>query len=276
VAALHATAPREARVLVLGEASWESRFLIAALEEAGWPVDVGVTLSPKVTITQGDTRSPSRSRHAVVIGLPGAPAAAVTALPAFVRAGGGLIIVGEAARIASLASLRAGAPGTTVTGEAGAEASSSPQHGLDLTPIGALTAGTVTLEDRDGRTSVAARRVGAGRVVQVGYENSWLWRMAGNDDAPVAHRRWWTSLVASVVSLRAPAPDFQLDAEHDTLDAAPLAALARDVGLPTIRTGSVTSASHSWIASLDLRWLLAFALLLFVASWTLRRWRGLV
>ena len=139
----------------------------------------------------------------------------------------------------------------------------------------ALSEGSVTLESRDGNAAVVARRIGAGRVVQVGYDNSWLWRMAGNDDAPVAHRRWWTAILSGVVPLRAPASRLVRDPAHDTLDAAPIAALARDIGMPEVRTARVMSVSPSLASQLDLRWLLALALVSLVASWTLRRWRGL-
>ncbi len=270
------TEPADASVLVLGTATWESRFLIAALEEAGWLVDAAVSLSPKVTITQGATRTPSRGRHAVVVLLPGAPTAAVSALPGFVRGGGGLVIVGEAARMTGLASLRVGAPGTTISGEAGAEASDEPRHGLDLVPIASLTSGSIALESRDGRVAVAARRVGAGRVLQVGYDNTWLWRMGGDDDSPEAHRRWWSTLLSGLVPVRGPTRGVAITPEHDTLDAAPVAALARDLGLPVIRTASSGMApAATMIESFDPRWLLACALLTLVASWTLRRWRGL-
>jgi len=279
-ASLGARLPDAARVLVAGGASWESRFLIAALEEAGWLVDASIVLSPKVTISQGTERTPSRDRHAVVVVLPGTPSSVTAALPQFVRAGGGVLIVGEAARIASLGAIRAGAPGATIAGAVGAESSSEPRHGLDLVPITSLADGGVPLEARDGRTAIAARRVGAGRVVQVGYENSWLWRMAGDDDAPGAHRRWWTSLLSGIVPLSAPVSRGPADVEHDTLDAAPVAALARELGLPQVRAEPLASvASHTMAASvlqmLDVRWLLAAILLSLVASWTLRRWRGL-
>ncbi len=274
VMSLRAGSPDAARVLVLGDATWESRFLVSTLEEAGWPVDMAVTLSPRVTISQGAARAPVRNRHAIVVLLQGAPASSIAALPQFVRDGGGLVIVGEAARNAGLASLRAGAPGATIAGELGAEASTEPRHGLDLVPVASLAAGSITLESRDGRVAVAARRVGAGRVLQVGYDNSWLWRMAGNDDAPVAHRRWWTTLLSSVVPLSVPLTH-NLSAEHDTVDAAPVAALARDLGLPAIGTATLAPVRENWRASLDPRWLLALALLSLVASWTLRRWRGL-
>ena len=142
-------------------------------------------------------------------------------------------------------------------------------------PIAALAAAAVALESRDGKVAVAARRVGAGRVIQVGYDNSWLWRMAGNDDAPVAHRRWWTALLSSVVPMAAPVSRVVLDPSHDTLDAAPIAALARDFGLPAVRVQSAGVNSRSFVEYLDPRWLLALALLSLVASWTLRRFRGL-
>lgn len=274
-----ARVPDSARVLVVGGVSWESRFLVAALEEAGWPVEASIVLSPKVTIGQGTVRTPSRRRHAIVVVLPGAPSSVTAALPQFVRAGGGVVIVGDAARLASLSSIRAGAPGEMVSGEAGAEQSAEPRHGLDLVPIMSLTDGSVPLESLDGRTAIAARRIGAGRVVQVGYENSWLWRMAGADDAPVAHRRWWSALLSGVVPQAAPLHRGPTDAEHDTLDAAPLATLAGTLGLPQVRAEplaavkSRTLAAAVW-ALLDARWLLSLAVLSLVASWTLRRWRG--
>lgn len=274
MASLSAGAPAEARVFVIGNATWESRFLIAALEEAGWPVDAAVTVSPRVTIGQGVARTPSRVRHAVVVLLPGAPASAVSALPAFVRDGGGLVLVGDAARIAGLAGLRAGAPGRTISGELGSEASDEPRHGLDLVPIMSLAPDAVVLEARDTYTAVAARRVGAGRVLQVGYENSWLWRMAGDDDAPVAHRRWWSSLLAGVVPMRAPTSQHAADATLDTLNAAPVAALVRDLGAPIVRAHSVTPVRRNLHAILSPPWLLATTLLALVAAWIIRRWRG--
>ena len=275
VSPLVARAPQIARVLVLGDATWESRFLIAALEEAGWPVDAAVSLSPKVTVTSGSGRVPSRDRQSIVVLLPGAPSSAIAVLPEFVRNGGGLVIVGGAARSAGVALLRAGAPGASVDGEVGAEAGNDARHGLQLLPVMTLAEGGVPLELRDGRIAVAARRVGAGRVVQVGYQNSWLWRMAGNDDAPNAHRRWWTDILSGVVPQTAPVKRAILDAEHDTLDAAPIAALARDVGVPVITPTAVRTMSRTFSASLDSRWLLAIAVVSLLASWALRRWRGL-
>jgi hypothetical protein len=111
-------------------------------------------------------------------------------------------------------------------------------------------------------------------VVQVGYANSWFWRMAGDDAAPAMHRRWWSSLLASVVSLSAPVPQVTLAADVDTLSAAPVAALARELGLPALRDLIATSQARDVRSSLNLQWLLLAALMSLIVSWTLRRWRG--
>ena len=42
-------------------------------------------------------------------------------------------------------------------------------------------------------SSLAARRAGAGRVVQLGYDETWRWRLAGSGDAPTAHRDYWST-----------------------------------------------------------------------------------
>ena len=275
VAPLRAANPATARVFVAGDATWESRFLVAALEEAGWPVDVAITLSPRVVVAQGEARRPTRTRHAIVIALPGASPAVLSSLPAFARSGGGVVLVGEVARSASLASLRAGTPGAARSGEVGAEASDHPRDGLDVVPLASLARDAVALEMRDGMTTVAARRVGAGRVLQVGYDNSWLWRMAGNDDAPVAHRRWWTALLSGLVPLSAPVAHAPAMTDSLGADAAPVAAMARDVGLPAVQSARLASDSASFVASLDLRLLLILSLISLVASWAARRWRGL-
>ena len=74
--------------------------------------------------------------------------------------------------------------------------------------------------------------------------------------------------------MAAPVSRVVLDPSHDTLDAAPLAALARDLGLPAVRMRSAAVSSRSFVEHLDPQWLLALALLSLVASWTLRRFRG--
>jgi len=78
------------------------------------------------------------------------------------------------------------------------------------------------------------------------------------------------------VPLSAPVSRIMTAAESDTLTAAPVAALASALGLPTVRDAGVTSSRRDVRASLDLRWLLCAGLVSLVASWVLRRWRGLV
>jgi hypothetical protein len=261
------------RVLVAGAAGWESRFVVTALEEAGWGVDAALAVAPTVVVRQGEPVL-ANTRHVAAIVLPGAPPSVLRAVPAFVRAGGGAVLVGDAAREGAAVAVRAGVPGVVRPGEAGMEASDDePRHGLDLVPIASLVRGGVALESRDGATAVAARRVGAGRVLQVGYADSWRWRMAGAESAPVAHRRWWSALVASVVSPPMPAAP-RASPLHDTLDAAPIAALAASLPLPRVAPppAPVVRAA-AWLP--DARALAVAALVAFTLAWALRRRGGL-
>src|SRR5215207_3304329 len=45
--------PRLGRVLVLGRAGWESKFVVAALEERGWAVSARMPVAPTVVVAQG-------------------------------------------------------------------------------------------------------------------------------------------------------------------------------------------------------------------------------
>jgi hypothetical protein len=263
-----------ARIVVAGEAGWEARFVVAALEEAGWRVDAALAVAPTVIVRQGDV-APSLARHAAVVLLPGAPDAIVRAVPAFVRAGGGVVVVGDAARAPALASLRGGTPGPLVRGEAGMEASEDePRHGLDLVPVVALGASSVALETRDGAVAVAARRAGAGRVVQVGYVDSWRWRMGGADGAPEGHRRWWSATVASVAATPLPARETPSPLA-DTLDPAPVAALAAHLALPRIAAAPPAPDVPPGDRLPPARWLALAALVGVTSAWALRRRLGL-
>ncbi|MCU0624909.1 MAG: hypothetical protein MUF21_00240 [Gemmatimonadaceae bacterium] len=258
------------RVLVAGRAGWESRFVIAALEEAGWQVDALLDVAPTVAVRQGSTQLDS-ARHAAVIALDGAAPAVLRAIPDFVRGGGGAVLVGSAAASGALLGVRAGAPGARVRGEAGAEASEDePRHGLDLVPV-VTGARAVPIESRDGAIAIAAARHVAGRVVQVGYEDSWRWRMAGADDAPAAHRRWWSALVAGVARTP-PLAHTVRDVLHDSLDAAPVATLAATIGLPRVVAAPVAPARAPWRP--EPRLLAVIALLSLAGAWVLRRLAG--
>jgi hypothetical protein len=87
--------------------------------------------------------------------------------------------------------------------------------------VSSPSADAVVLESRDGVAMIAARRLDAGRVMQVGYDETWRWRMAGGDESTAAHREWWSRLVAAV----AYAPLVPRESRPTTIDETPLASL---------------------------------------------------
>ncbi len=120
------------------------------------------------------------------------------------------------------------------------------------------------LESRDGRVIAAARRAGTGRVVQLGYDDTWRWRLGGAGDAPAAHRAFWSSVVSSA-AYRAATPI----AAGQGGDAAPLASLYHDLGAPT---PPVAATFH---VTPGLRWWMFAALAaLLLTEWASRRLRG--
>jgi hypothetical protein len=124
----------------------------------------------------------------------------------------------------------------------------------------------VPLESRDGRVIAAARRAGAGRVVQLGYDETWRWRLAGTGDAPAAHRDYWSAVV-SAASYRATKPIESAAARAG--DAAPLASLYADLGAP-----SAPHAAPLHIGAGVRWWMFALLALLLLAEWGSRRLRG--
>jgi hypothetical protein len=197
-----ATASRDSAVLrpvvVLGTAGWEAKFTIAALEEAGWRVAARLRVAPGVEVTQGDLGPIDTARYSAVIALDSSAAATGSTFARYARSGGGVVLAGNAGRAAGLASIAPGNLGSRLAGVAGAVASEKPRSGLAAFTVASLRADAVPLEPRGEATVVAARRVGAGRVLQMGYDETWRWRMSGGDEAVRAHREWWSRVVASV------------------------------------------------------------------------------
>jgi hypothetical protein len=217
-------------VLVLGTAGWESKFTIAALEERGWRVASRVRVAPNVEVTQGPLGAIDTSRYSAVVLLDSSAATSAAAIARYVRDGGGVILAGVAVRGGGVAGLAAGGMGRRVAGVAGAVTSATPRSGLGVFPVASLEADAVPLESRDDAVTVAARRVGAGRVIQLGYDETWRWRMAGGDEAAAAHREWWSRLVSSV----AYAPLVRRASAGDVaIDVAPLASLIDALGGPS-------------------------------------------
>ena len=266
------TIPRDSvtllKVLVVGNAGWESKFVIAALEEDGWKVDAFVAVAPGVGVTQGSIAAIDTSRYSAVVALDNAAAPYASRITDFVRSGGGIVIAPAAAALDAMSSLREGSVGPVSQVARGILANSSVSLAtLALSPITELKSDAVPLDRRPGAVAVAARRVGAGRALQVGYEDTWRWRMGGVENSSRDHRAWWTGLVSSVAYarrtplVRPPLP----------VDDAPVAELVASIGPRSAGSGvarQTVNPTH-WLAWLFT--LLSLAVIVEVAS---RRLRG--
>lgn len=256
------------RIVVLGRPSWETKFVIAALEERGWLVDARIPLSPDTAMVQGVPIRLDTSRVAAVVALDEAAVRAATALTAFVRQGGGVILGPAAAADRNFAALRVGAPGSRMLPAMLEVGVADPRRALGLRPITSLAPDAIPLEQRGGAVAVAAHRVGSGRIVQVGYEESWRWRMSGPEGAVAAHRRWWSGLVASV-AYRATLPVAGTVPSHD----APLARMVARLGPADSALRAPGGQGGRRVRWPDW-WLCALGLGALLAEWASRRLRG--
>jgi hypothetical protein len=186
------------RLLVLGAATWESKFVVAALEEQGWKVDAEFRLSPKTDVTQGSIGSIDTADYAAVIVMDPSAARYANRIIPYVRRGGGLLLTDRTAITPAFAMVAAGRSGPLRVENELRSADTAPLRTLALAPIVNLKEDAVALQYRDKLPTVVARRVGLGRVVQIGYRDVWRWRMGGGDGALAAHREWWATLVAGV------------------------------------------------------------------------------
>jgi hypothetical protein len=269
-----AAAPR--RVRLLAEAGWDARFTLLALEEAGWTVDAAFAIAPRVRVNAGQPESLDTARYAAVVALDSSAWSQASAIARFVRDGGGLVLLSDAADGAPAVLPRAGAVGTRTEGVPGALRTAAPREGLAFHPFARLEPESVVLErsTRAGAPpSVVARRIEAGRVVQVAWGSTWEWRMLGDDASLDAHRDWWRLLLQraaaggdSVPVVEGPWPG----------DAAPLADLVARVGAPGSSSGRVPDGAAdagSTSRPPDPRLLLLAAAAL-LAEWWSRRLRG--
>jgi hypothetical protein len=165
--------------------------------------------------------------------------------------------------VPALRAIAPGRAGARVPAVSISFASATPRRALGFFPVLSLASDAVALESRDGRIAAAARRVGAGRVVQLGYDETWRWRLAGTGDAPAAHRDYWSSVVAAAAYRATTRAAATLD------DAAPLASLHAALGEPTAARGTpaFVGARLPW-------WMLAALAALLLAEWGSRRLRG--
>ncbi|SRR5579883_270308 len=213
-------------LLVAGPAGWETKFLVRALEEDGWAVDTRLTVAPRAVVGQGAAPVLDTARYAAVIVVDRPATLDAAALGRYARSGGGVILVGEAP--SAFPDVAVGPLGPRLPGRRVIPAS-DPRGALAADPIAGLRRGATATDRRGegGLVTGAVRRLGGGRVLQIGYEDSWRWRLAGGDSGMAAHRRWWASQVSGVAY--APALPRALSSDRDP---APLASWIARFGAP--------------------------------------------
>lgn len=250
--------------VVLGRAEWEARFVVSALEERGWVVDARLAVAPGIAVTQGNALPLDTARQAVVIALDSLAPADAAAVARFVGNGGGAVLSAAAAHSVPL--LAVGRVGARVRAPQITFTARNPRRALSLDPI--LPRGdAIVLERQGGDVVLAARRVGAGRVVQVGYDETWRWRMAALGDAVDEHREWWAGIVAAAAYRSVTG-----DGRRETgVNPAPLASLVAALG-PASPVGAASAQLPDLRRFLPVAALLMFGCLL--AEWASRRLRG--
>jgi hypothetical protein len=248
------------RVLVAGAANWESKFVIAALEESGWIVDAYLFLAPDHDVVQGMPGTLDTTRYAAAVLTDSAGADWARGVETFVRAGGGVVLAGDASAAPRVAQLLAWRAGKHEMAPLGTLAGDSTWRGLSRVPLAVNGAHALVIEKRGDNAGLVARRYFAGRVVGVGYDQTWRWRMAGGDSSRVEHREWWSRIVASVTR-----------ESGASAGSAPLVALFDALGAPS----SAVRATPVPLTPPFLSGLLgAIALAALLSEWLLRRARG--
>jgi hypothetical protein len=265
------TIPRDSvvlhKVLVIGDANWESKFVVAALEEAGWKVDALIRVAPSVDVTQGAKAAIDTSGYSAVVALDGSASPYANLLADYAQSGGGVVLAPQAAAADGMSALKIGAVGQPPSDARAIQASGAVSLAtLSLAPITSLHADAVPLEKRGSSIAVAARRTGAGRILQLGYEDTWRWRMGGSDGAIRDHRMWWSGLLSSVAY--APRVPRMVETQQDE---APVASLVASIGPRTDESAGANLGASRSHRMVWLFLLLAAALISEIAS---RRMRG--
>ena len=257
---------RIGRVLVIGAANWETKFVTAALEEDGWKVDADIRVAPGVSVSQGASAQIDTARYSAVIALDGSAAARASDIVRYAASGGGVILAGTTPSLEAFADIRPGVAGRIESPSATeAEPGAVTLASLSVYPVVSLRSDAVRLASQNGVVVAAARRHLAGRVFQAGYVDTWRWRMSGANDSPAEHREWWTRAVASVA--------YAPTVKHSTIaaDDAPYARLIASLGLPSSQPGSSLASAAG---SISLWLLFAILSLSLLGEWASRRLRG--
>jgi hypothetical protein len=257
-------------VLLLSEAGWEAKFVMAALEERGWKVHAQLALGPGGDLLQGPAALRlDTANYAAVIALDSLALRFTSGIRRYVQDGGGLVAAGEGAALRALAPvLPATASGTpTDPGPFATDSGGSPREALALVGLGNLSPDAIALEHLGSAVAVAAWRMGEGRVAQVGFHDTWRWRMASSDVHAVdEHREWWSILVSSV----AYAPRTELGGGYHA-EPTPLASLIAAIGPATPETHQ---PSPGWGDPRFIPWFAAIAFAALLLEWLSRRLRG--
>jgi hypothetical protein len=261
-------------VVVVGRASWEGKFVVAALEERGWRVTGRWTVAPSVDVAQGSVVFDT-SEVSAVVALDSSAASLAGAIERFVRSGGGLVIAGSAGLAPNFASLAPAASAQRIAPRAVAS-DTLDRASAGFYALTSLRGDAIPLERRENRIAVAARRVQAGRVIQVGFDESWRWRMAGAPGAEASHRAWWSQIIGSVAYAPShPEPFASLEGRlrEGSAFSRPLSA---PVAMLVDRLGPARAAAPANIQrwSPDNRILLTIMLACLLIEWVSRRLRG--
>ncbi len=250
------------RILVLAHAGWEGKFVARALQDEDWLVDVRFGVSPKGDVESSRSFVIDTARYAAVVAVDSGASGHASALERYVASGGGLILGPRDA--AAVPSLAPGESAPEMRGLAELQ-DSAPSSGLVLAPVVNQVPGAVVLERRDSLVTVAARRVERGRVAQIGYGDTWRWRMQAGDSGAEGHRAWWARMVAAV----AYAPVIERDPIAGA-DPAPLATTIDRLGAPSVLAGGGHRGADEGLPA----WLFAAIVVALVAEWASRRMHG--
>lgn len=259
------------RLLVIGQANWESRFVIAALEEQGWAIDARLVIAPGAVVRQGRDVPIDTSYYSAVIALDTTAAAEGVGIARYVRSGGGLILAGSASLAPALARLAPARAGSRYQASARLASRTTSLATLGYHALEDLSAGAVTLYTGEGGVAVAAHRLGAGRVVQAGHDETWRWRMTGGDEGLPAHRTWWAGLVGAAAYAPV-APTASASTRASVGDGAPLASLFAMLGPPRAAIAPRVNAPVRGTAFESA--VFALAVMALLAEWASRRLRG--
>jgi hypothetical protein len=250
-------------VLLVGRAGWEAKFAAAALEEQGWIVVERLFVAPTADVTQGAIGVVDTNHFSAIVAVDTTFGIVGASVARFVRDGGGLLLLGDAANAPAVRAIAPARAGTRHSAGTHTFDGANPVAAMPVYPLESPRGDIVRLTTRGALLTSAARREGAGRVLQAGFDETWRWRMQGGTDAVAAHRAWWSRMVGSIA-----ATPIAANAGAESAEGAPLARLIGALGPATTAEPSA-SAPRRLPA-----WLLPLLLICLLAEWGSRRWRG--